>query len=197
MAEPEDVQKLDSLSKNKPLQLLKFVNEIQPGWIIDTSDNFSEDLSLFNHQWASACHGFKCVPQKILIVTDLFMKERMEQHGLDGTDNDKGAKKDIVDYKSDYAFYQVASRKLSEAGFIVVECSAFTKCTDCQKVIVSKTVLNDKGFTHSGMCQPCFPYDPRDQRECSVCKKLAVRIAMTRENQREREYRYYCNGCEN
>lgn len=140
--DPANVQELlDSMPSNST-RLMVYVNKVLPGWILKESPQFSTELGKFNLQWAHACVERKTEPTKVLITAGTFMKERDEN-------------------PESYKLIREVIRRLTSAGYVVMEDKQFDCCSECQEVIVNRATMESRNYKFSGKCQKCFPYDPR------------------------------------
>lgn len=138
--DPPNVKDLiKDFPRGDPREVLRYVNQVLPSWIVDFSSQFSVDLLRFNVEWAEACVKLNITPQKVILVRETFLDTQKTTHKL--------IKKSI--------------EMLLASGFIVMDMHNFAKCSKCGYIIVSRERIEKFKYTFSGKCQSCFPHDPK------------------------------------
>ncbi len=135
-----NVEKVIASLPEFPQDLLNFVDLIFPGWIVKRASAFSKDLHKFNIGWARGCVQLNVEPPTdgIILVTDSFLGARENRKIL-----------------------SAMIRKIVSMGYMIMDLTNFDTCSECGLVIVSRQRIREKGYSFSGKCQSCFPYDPK------------------------------------
>lgn len=141
---PDWKDKAKDFSKiSNPARLLEVVKKEFPGWIVYEAVQGSVDLVKMNMEWAMMCRNYGCEPQKILIVTDTYLRER--GRGVPSTHK-------LIHAACDY---------LSKVGYLVRDAELLDICAVCKELIVARKWVEKGGLVFSGKCQGCYPFDPR------------------------------------
>ncbi len=139
-SDPPNVASLIAQIPEEPNEILQYTQQVLPDWILGECPQFSLDLFKFNEQWAYACVQLNIVPQKVLIVTETYLDLQNTSHTL----------------------VREVCRKLTLKGFVVVDSINFGVCVRCNHVMVSEKRFIEGGLKYLGLCQKCFPHDPRN-----------------------------------
>lgn len=130
---PSDLADLIRLIPTDPDELIPFIQQTLPNWIISISPQFSIDLFKFNEQWAYACVQLGVHPQCVLIVSETYLDVQNTTH----------------------KFVRDVCRRLSAKGFIVVDSINFGLCQKCNEVMVSELRFKQANKEYHGMCERC------------------------------------------
>jgi hypothetical protein len=140
--EYSDPPNVDEIILNFPTDvedILSFIDNKIPGWIVYKCPQYSVELHRFNLEWAETCLHLKVRPKQVVLVKDCFLATQKSTHKL--------IKKII--------------QSLLESGYSVMDVYNFNSCQECGNVIVSALRMIEKEMVFSGKCQGCFRYDPR------------------------------------
>jgi len=139
-SDPSNVKSLiAAFPVGNPSNILAYVNNVLPAWVLEYADGFSLELARFNIEWAQSCVALGVEPKKVLLVTDVFLKTQRTTHQL----------------------VKKAIESLLVSGYIVMDVHNFGTCKECGDIIVCEERLKEKNYSFSGKCQKCFKYDPR------------------------------------
>jgi hypothetical protein len=124
--------------KGDPSTVLRYTNQILPGWIKGYSIQFSKDLGKYNEQWARGCAQLDVEPQSVILVESTHLETQKTTHTL----------------------VRKAIEMLTTHGYVVMDLVNFAVCSQCEQVIVSKEKMEKGKLSFSGKCQSCCPYNP-------------------------------------
>jgi len=72
---------LENIKALTPENVLEYAEDITTGWITDTIDRYADDYQVLQENWADICRrisfisGRLCLPQKLILVRDVFFNE--------------------------------------------------------------------------------------------------------------------------
>lgn len=131
---------------NNAERLLELVKKEFPGWIVHEAVQGSVDLVKLNQEWAIMCRNYGVMPQKCLLVTDTFLRER--GRGCPST----------------HKLVHSACDHLSRVGYLVRDAELMDTCSECEELIVARKWVERGGLIFTGKCQKCYPFDARGEK---------------------------------
>ena len=94
-------------------EVLDYIQNKHPGWIINMYDGYSDDYRELSQNWRKVCETFKTTPQRIILI------ERLE----------------LDDH---YNFAEL----LSQTGFVVRTKYEFLPCPKCNLIIPTQQIYD-------------------------------------------------------
>jgi hypothetical protein len=131
----ELISRFSALETKEGIQ--EFIEEKLPGWLIASTDKYSEDYPHLQQNWAAICRMTNVRPQKIVVV-------------------------DHVSFENDHSFLQAVCETMTRRGYVVRRKEEFTGCEVCRRAIPVVEVwrlLKEKGMPvprhWSNTCSGC------------------------------------------
>jgi len=122
-------------------QVLKFIHEVFPGWIMEILDGYSSDYPHLQKNWETICEkiGNNITPQKIILVSDIPLDEK-------------------------HTLLHTISESITRNGFVVRRVTEFIRCQNCRRAIPAYSVwkmMKEKNLPTpekwSVYCTSCTP----------------------------------------
>jgi hypothetical protein len=116
--DPEDKQetknKINEMRNLSLHELIPFIHNQYPGWIISEHSEYVNELLTVSRRWkqmAQACHT---IPQKILLVREIVLPHQ--------------------DTKGEYTFLNAICDRLTRFGYSIKRARDFEVCKKCKKI---------------------------------------------------------------
>lgn len=149
-ADPIDADKLREEFKTLKTrdEVKNFIDRVFPGWLVESTDRYSEDYPHLQKNWEFICGKLGAAPQRIIGVS------RIE---FDNTCDDD-ERKEIPRF----SFIKEICEEMTKKGYCVRRVGEFTSCPVCERAIPVIEVwhlLKEKGMPVPGKwsdkCKKC------------------------------------------